>query len=96
MKNRTRSQNGMSGLICTLKGKFYVNRNSIDRSAHSDGAWCHPGVAAQPELGLWPERRFGLDIAYSDRPAFAGQDLSSMTRSNADLFNRGGYHGILG
>jgi hypothetical protein len=41
-----------------------------------DVGWGVTRVAAQPELGLLPERRIGTGFGGCDRPAFAGTNLN--------------------
>jgi len=57
-------------------------------SAHSDVARRTPDLATQPELGLLPERRTGLDSGYSGCPAFAGQNLSRMGANSGAVGHR--------
>lgn len=55
--------------------KYYVNWNHSAHSPHTDVSWCAPHLAAQPELGLLPERRLGFDSNHLDHTARDWKDL---------------------
>jgi len=81
MKNRRLSQNGKPDVVHAIPGTYYDNRTNIDRSAHSDGARRYSCVAAQPELGFWPERWLGFGSVDFGYPAITGPDLNGATQA---------------
>jgi len=82
--SRRRCQNGTSvseGSLSVrrrqpLKKTYYVIRNYTAGFAHSDGAWRTADLATQPELGVRPERRAGLDSDHFAGAFSARQDLN--------------------
>ena len=54
----------------------YVIRNYSASNTRSDGARSTADLAAQPELGICPERRTGLDSGHPAGPVLTWQNLS--------------------
>jgi hypothetical protein len=71
-----------------LKGIIIYVRHCFSGSARSPVARRAPYVAAQPKLGILPQRRNGRGFGNFGRPAFAGQDLNKM-RANLDADQHG-------
>ena len=55
--------------------------NCFDYHRDFDAVGCTPHLDSQPELGLLPERRPGLGLADSARPAAIGSALGGRARS---------------
>ena len=65
----------MTGLNALTRLKEHYVGNCFIDCPDPHAARRAPGVAAQQELGLLPERRTGTACGCPDCPAFAGQDL---------------------
>ena len=59
-----------------LGKSHYVIRNYPASNTHSDGARRTADLAAQPELGICPERRAGLGSGHPAGPVLTWQNLS--------------------
>jgi hypothetical protein len=55
-------------------------RNNYFNYCGVDVDWRHTELAAQPLLGLWPQRGLGADINYSINPGSHGPDIKKQRR----------------
>jgi hypothetical protein len=61
MENKALSKYKKTDVVRILKEKYYVNRNYIDRPAHSDVVRCNPQLGRTAGVGVM-DRAGGWDL----------------------------------